>query len=125
MFPGEEISEKVGGDLKVLVQDMIKSSVATIDHVVAKNRDGDNSPANCAVMCKQCNSEKTNYTMRHWFKIHHKDINRNMQRYLDFVTKLIKKEKIEGYENYPQEFAKKVQESTLDKIVLKYEEMKK
>ncbi len=120
LFPLKSTEEKVGSPLKVIVQDMIKGSIATVDHIVAKDRKGWNNMANYAVMCKNCNNEKTNYSLLHWYDLHH-SVAKNMQKYLNKVVDMIQKGELpDEYEKYPYVFARCVNTLTNGRIILRF-----
>lgn len=120
LFPLKSTEEKVGSSLKVIVQDMINGSVATVDHIVAKDRKGWNNMANYAVMCKNCNNEKTNYSLLHWYNLHN-SVAQNMQKYINKVVDMIQKGELpKEYEKYPYVFARCVNTLTNGRIVLRF-----
>ena len=104
---------------------MFKGSIATIDHLVAKNRQGWENIANYVVMCKNCNNEKTNYSIMHWLDIH-PPVAKNMQKYMDvIVDKLHKGEFKEEYmKKYPFVFAKCLKILTQGKAVIRFDSSK-
>ena len=107
LFPNKDTVQKVGTVTKVIAQDMIKGSVATVDHLVARDRDGWEAMANYAVMCKNCNHEKTNYSFKHWCDLH-PGIQKNMQNYIKKIIELIKTGELDEkkYEKYPYLFSR-------------------
>lgn len=125
LYPNKETIEKVGSISKVIAQDMFKGSIATIDHLVAKNRQGWENIANYVVMCKNCNNEKTNYSIMHWLDIH-PPVAKNMQKYMDvIVDKLHKGEFKEEYmKKYPFVFAKCLKILTQGKAVIRFDSSK-
>lgn len=123
-FHEKDLVEKIGSELKLWAQDLYKGSVATVDHIVARNRGGVNAIENCSVMCKNCNSEKTNYSIRHWAGVHKKEIALNMQKYLDHIIYLLRTGQVKNQESYPFEFTKNLFEATEGKILLDLSKMK-
>ena len=120
LYPKEKTIKKVGTPLKVIAQDFIRSSVATIDHVEATDIGGKNQIYNYHIMCKSCNTDKGNYPLWHWFGLNDlKKMRNNMQKYLNKIILLIKDKKLgPEYKDYPKEYAKHIKLLTKNKILL-------
>lgn len=121
MYPRKETVKKVGSPMKVIVEDIFKGSVATVDHFVAKDRNGWERLPNYVVMCKNCNAEKTNYSVKHWSLIN-PEFGKNLQKYLNKIVEMIKKGELSSkYESYPAVLASSVSKLTDGKIVLRFD----
>lgn len=121
LFPPPSVVVKLQSQMKPIAQNIINGSVATVDHLIPKSKNGENSIYNCTVMCKDCNFEKSYYSFYYWYKLH-PGFKVNVQKYMDFVVNLINKGKLKDYSSYPKVFATRLQKLTDDreKIVLRF-----
>lgn len=121
LFPPFSVVAKLQSQMKPIAQNIINGSVATVDHLIPKSKNGENSIYNCTVMCKDCNFEKSYYSFYYWYKLH-PGFKVNVQKYMDFVVNLINKGKLKDYSSYPKVFATRLQKLTDDreKIVLRF-----
>lgn len=121
LYPQKDTVKKVGSPMKVIVEDIFKGSVATVDHFIAKDRRGWDKIPNYVVMCKNCNAEKTNYSVQHWSFLN-QDFGKNLQKYLNKIVDMIKKGELGAeYESYPAVLASCVNKLTDGKIVLRFD----
>ena len=120
LYPRTETIEKVGSPLKVIIEDIIKNAVATTDHAIAKNKEGQNHIANYVLMCKSCNSEKTNYSFKHWYDLH-PEIKINLQKNIDKVVEMIKTGVLKDFMDYPPQIAHQIKKLTNGEIILKFD----
>lgn len=120
LYPRAETIEKVGSPLKVIIEDIIKNAVATTDHVIARNKQGQNHIANYILMCKSCNAEKTDYSLKHWVDLH-PEMKINMQKNIDKVVKMIKEGLVKNFTDYPPQVAYQIKKLTNEKIILKFD----
>lgn len=124
LYPNNATIKKVGSPLKVVAQNIIKGSVATIDYMVPISKNGWEDQMNAVVMCKNCNHEKTNYSLEHWHMLH-PEMKQNMQKYLDKIVSLIKSGELKGMDRYPYVIASSVKKLTSGKVVLFFDLPKK
>ena len=120
LYPHPETIKKIGSPLKVIIQDIIKNSVATTDHLIAKDKQGTNHLANYILMCKNCNAEKTNYSIKHWLDLH-PETKINMQKNIDKVVEMIKTGILKDFVEYPPQIAAKIKKLTNGEIILKFD----
>ncbi len=85
----DALGSKYDSYTKIAVQNVFKMSVATKDHVVARNLDGEDDKSNFVVLCKDCNHNKTNYTLKYYNKMH-PETKDNFIKYIMFVKDKIK-----------------------------------
>ena len=120
LFPVPELVQKIGSPLKVAVQNMFKGSVATIDHFVPKNKKGDNDFSNLTVMCRNCNAEKTNYSMKKWLILNPK-WPQNLQNYVNEIGRMIKVGQLDrSYEQYLKDLIENTTNLSEGRIHLHY-----
>lgn len=121
LFPPASVVAKLQSQMKPIAQNIINGSVATVDHLIPKSKNGENSIYNCTVMCKDCNFEKSYYSFYYWYKLH-PGFKVNVQKYMDYIVNLINKGKLKDYSSYPKVFATRLQKLTDDreKIVLRF-----
>lgn len=110
-YPNNDTVEKVGTPLKVAIQDILKDSVATVDHLDPKykynpkeNQDlytqgRENRKANLVVMCKDCNGRKNTQDLKKWVR-KNPEMKHNLVKYLKEVKQLRKDNKIGAEFNY-------------------------
>lgn len=120
LYPRAETIKKVGSPLKVIIEDIIKNAVATTDHAIAKNKEGQNHIANYVLMCKSCNSEKTDYSFKHWYDLH-PEIKINLQKNIDKVVEMIKTGVLKDFMDYPPQIAHQIKKLTNGEIILKFD----
>ncbi len=121
LYPPASVVAKLQSQMKPIAQNIINGSVATVDHLIPKSKNGENSIYNCTVMCKDCNFEKSYYSFYYWYKLH-PGFKVNVQKYMDYIVNLINKGKLKDYSSYPKVFATRLQKLTDDreKIVLRF-----
>ncbi|CCY63767.1 unknown [Clostridium sp. CAG:967] len=121
LFPIADTAEKYKSELKVILQDIIKMSVATKDHVVARDKDGTNDLNNLIVLCKDCNQDKTNFDFKYW--IHrHPEMKENLNNYARFITDKIHENVLsENYFAYLEELSDYINRITDGEIEIQYD----
>lgn len=108
IFPNEDTVEKLNSYLKVFIQNMFKGNVATVDHLIPKGKNGENDISNYVVMCRNCNTEKTDYPLLRWLTIH-PEMASNVQKYINKIVSMIKNNELgPEYRKYPEIFSKKI-----------------
>ena len=102
LFPSNDVIMKVGSIPKIMAENIIARSLATIDHLVPKilyrEMDGpiqftkfqSNRKCNLVVMCKECNSNKGAKDLEIWMN-ENPNMKENLQKYLTQVENLQKK----------------------------------
>ena len=95
VHPLPKVLANYDSPLKVFAQDIIKQSVATKDHFIAKHLSGSDNPNNLIVLCKSCNQFKGNLSVYDWIK-HDKRIIANFQNYFDYISDGIRSGKIDS-----------------------------
>lgn len=119
-FPVSELVQKIGSPLKVAVQNMFKGSVATIDHFIPRNKKGENDLSNLTVMCRNCNAEKTNYSMKKWLILNPK-WPQNLQNYVNEIGRMIKVGQLDiSYEKYLKDLIENTTNLSEGRIHLHY-----
>ncbi len=117
VIPLKSVVEKGKSPLKIMAETIFNRSLATVDHLDPKSRYNknrnnnnykklpENKMENLVVMCKDCNSKKSNTSLNHWLKSH-PEMARNMEKYIRQIKQL-RKDKIIGkeFEYYPYEVA--------------------
>lgn len=124
LYPNDATIKKVGSTMKVITQNIMKGSVATIDYLVPISKNGWENKENAVVMCKNCNHEKTSYSLSHWHELH-PELAQNMQKYIDRIVSLIKSGELKDMDKYPFVIASSVKTLTNGKIVLHFNLPKK
>lgn len=84
LYPPPRIYDKFDSPLKIIIQDTFKSSVATKDHFVAKHNSGSNDKENLIVLCKSCNSYKSDSKTNSWLR-RTPEFKQNIQKQIDFI----------------------------------------
>lgn len=104
LFPDDEISQKVGSEIKVFAQDIFKSSVATVNNLDKTDKDiaQKDSKGKKVVFCKGCKTEKRTKDLKYWHKLH-PEMEQNLLKYLRKVEELSKNRTVKGFEYYPYE----------------------
>ncbi|MBS4760343.1 MAG: HNH endonuclease [Clostridium sp.] len=99
---------------------LLRGAAATIEHVKPRNRKNDNGKndiSNYIVLCGNCNSERNQIPYSEFIKFH-PDMPQNIQKYLDRVIKFINKGILIGYDKYPQQIRRAVEDESDKKINL-------
>lgn len=99
LFPLGSTTYKVGSALKCVMQDILKRSTATIDHLQPKNKGGSNEIENLAVLCDDCNKRKSDYEFPIWLKINPR-MKHNYKKYFNKIDELVARGELKGYESY-------------------------
>ena len=99
LFPLGSTTYKVGSVLKCVMQDILKRSTATIDHLQPKNKGRSNEIENLAVLCDDCNKRKTDYDFSIWLKINPR-MKHNYKKYFNKIDELVARGELKGYESY-------------------------
>ncbi len=96
--------------MKHIFTQFTKNSVATIDHLIAKDLKGENNKENLIVLCRNCNKEKTNMPIDKWLNMR-EDIRENLQKYVYNADKIIHREQLTDYYDYAPKLVKHLNES--------------
>lgn len=121
LFPIPTTAEKYKSELKVILQDILKMSVATIDHVVARDKDGTNEMNNLIVLCKDCNQAKTNFDFKYWL-YRRLEMKENLNKYAQFIAdKINEKVLSENYLSYLEELSEYVYDITDNETEIQYD----
>lgn len=120
IFPNKETIEKLNSYLKVYLQNLFKGTVATVDHLIPKGKNGENDLSNYVVMCRNCNTEKTDYPLLRWLVIH-PEMPKNVQKYMNKIVSMINNNELDPeYRKYPKIFSKKIAQLSHGKVDPKY-----
>lgn len=106
----------------VIAERLLRDSAATIEHVKPKNRkndNGENKISNYVVFCNSCNSERSQMPYSEFIKFH-PDMPENSQKYLDIVIENINNGTLEGYDKYPHQIQKAIEDESDGKIILNF-----
>lgn len=103
VYPVDTVVEKLNSPTKVIVQNIIRESVATKDHVIAKKKAGTNDKENLIVLCKCCNQSKGSADFYNWL-MRNKYAEKNLSNYFRAINEKIKNGEIEPeYKDYLKE----------------------
>lgn len=103
LYPINPLLEKFDSPIIVIVQNILKESTATKDHVLAKHKSGSDDEKNIIVMCKNCNTYKSSSGFYNWLKSD-KNIPQNITKYFNVINEKIKNGEIgPEYKNYLKE----------------------
>lgn len=96
LYPNTDLLKKIDNPFKIIIQDMIKDSSLTVDHLDSKGKYKEtpelyqkvaNDINNMVISCKSCNKEKSDSKVVHWVQ-KHPEIVLNFQQYLAKIKKL-------------------------------------
>lgn len=90
LYPPPNVYNKYGSPLKIILQDIFKSSVATKDHFVARHNFGSNDETNLIVLCKGCNTYKSDAKTDSWLR-RTPQFKYNIQKQADFIQDKVNK----------------------------------
>ena len=110
LHPLQKVIDRYDSPLKVFAQNIIKESVATKDHFIARNLEGADDADNMVVLCKSCNQYKGNSPVYDWIE-RDKRILPNFQNYFDYIAEGIKNGEIDSSK---AEYLKKLQMTAYD-----------
>lgn len=99
VFPLNSTTHKLHSVLKCVMQDIVKRSTATIDHLQPKNKGGSNDLENLVVLCDDCNQRKTDYEFPTWLKLN-PQMKENYKKYFYKIEESLALGKLKGYEEY-------------------------
>lgn len=88
-----------------IVRAISEELLATFEHVQAKSKDGTRAAANGIVLCKKCNSERSNVEYPIFLGLH-PEMFANMQKQINRVISFINNKKLIGYDSYPIDIKK-------------------
>lgn len=117
VYRGRDKDDIMNTKLRYAFFQIVKNSIATIDHVIARDNDGADNKNNLIVLCKDCNKEKSNSTFTYWLK-HKNNAKENLQKFINKVMELIKNGKIEDYDDYPSEITEHINKAAGRKIIV-------
>lgn len=95
LYPPPNLYNKFDSPLKIILQEIFKSSVATKDHFVAKHNAGSNDDANLIVLCKGCNTYKSDAKTDSWLR-RNPEFKDNIQKQADFIQDKINKGELDS-----------------------------
>ena len=121
--PPNNFTRNKSSKLKDMVNYTIARASASVDHMVAKSKGGENDTHNLMILCNDCNKHKKNKNFYYWIG-KDPDIHKNMQKYLDAVTDKIYKKGMKQYYGYPHRFAEQVRNLTQGTYTLTLSEKK-
>lgn len=116
LYRYRDADDIMGSKLKFTLYQIVKNSVATMDHVIAKDNDGDDDINNIIVLCKDCNKEKSNTSFTYWLK-HKQNVEANLQKYVNTILELISSGKIKGFDDYIQNIVKHINKAAGKEIL--------
>ena len=82
-----------------IAQRLITPSLVTVEHIKPQSLGGADDTSNYILECGSCNSRRGNMPYIEWFK-RMPEMPENLQKYIKVASKVIEREKIEGYESY-------------------------
>ena len=103
---------------KEIVTRFAQEMSATFEHVLAKSHKGKDAIENGIILCKKCNSERSNVPYRIYLKIH-PEMKKNIQKQINRIITFINSEKLIGYDNYPLDIKKTLLRETDNLIKIK------
>ena len=89
LYPSPKVYNKFDSPLKIILQDIFKNSVATKDHFIAKHNSGSNNETNLIVLCKGCNTYKSDAKTDGWLK-RTPQFKYNIQKQANFIQDKVK-----------------------------------
>lgn len=93
--------------LDSVVFKLFRADVATADHIVAYNKDGENSKDNLLGLCRVCNVLKSDINLMSWLKQNNESKD-NILNQLIIVNNMAKSGLIEGYNDWAKTVADKL-----------------
>ena len=103
---------------KDIVSKFAQEMSATFEHVKAKSQKGEDTIENGIVLCKKCNTERSNIPYRIYLKIH-PEMKKNIQKQINKIITFINHKKLLGYDNYPVDIKKTLLNETDNLIKIK------
>ena len=101
-----------------IVSKFAQEMTATFEHVKPKSQNGEDTIENGIVLCKKCNTERSNIPYRIYLKIH-PEMKKNIQKQMNRVITFINRKKISGYDNYPVDIKQTLLRETDNLIKIK------
>ncbi len=101
-----------------IVSKFAQEMTATFEHVKAKSQKGEDTIENGIVLCKKCNTERSNIPYRIYLKIH-PEMKKNIQKQMNRVITFINRKKLSGYDNYPVDIKQTLLRETDNLIKIK------
>lgn len=106
----------------VIVDQLLRGSSATHEHVKPRRRENDNglnNNSNYVVLCKNCNNDRARTPYSVYMKTH-PDMPKNFQKYLDKVIQFINTGLLVGFDSYPVDILNAVKTESDGLIRLNY-----
>ncbi len=103
---------------KEIVSQLAQEMIATFEHVKAKSLNGGDEIGNGIVLCKKCNTERSNIPYRIYLKIH-PEMKKNLQKQMNKIITFINRGKLTGYDDYPVEIKNTLLNETDNLIKIK------
>ena len=103
---------------KEIVSKFAQEMTATFEHVKARSNKGEDTIENGIVLCKKCNTERSNIPYKVYLKLH-PEMKKNLQRQMNRIMTFINREKLTGYDNYPVDIKKTLLNETDNLIKIK------
>lgn len=120
IYPINAVVERYNSSVKVIVQNIIKESVATKDHVIAKFKAGSDENKNIVVLCKSCNQFKGSMGFYNWL-MRNKNAENYFPKYFSVISEKIKNGEIEPeYKEYLKELQMHLYEISQGKFDVEY-----
>lgn len=82
-------------DDRQIISSIFSPIISTFEHVVPKSQKGANKMKNGLVMHQRCNCDRSNMSYRKFFR-YHPEMPKNIQKQINFITRLILKGKLDG-----------------------------
>lgn len=95
LYPLPHVYNKYDSPLKIILQDIFKTSVATKDHFIAKYNFGSNDETNLIVLCKGCNADKSDSQTDSWLR-RTPQFKYNIQKQADFIQDKVNKGELDN-----------------------------
>ena len=116
LFPEKAVCEKVGNPIKIIAQDILRSSVATVKDLDVKIPNSDfntlsQQKGRKIIMCKSCKKKQKDKNLKFWYKLH-PEMKQNLPKYLRKVEELSQNKEITGFEYYPYEILENIRKLT-------------
>ena len=109
----------------VIVEQLLRGSSATHEHVKPKNRENDkgaNDKSNYIILCRNCNSERARTPYSDFVKVH-PSMSENLQKYLNRVIAVINQGLLIGFDKYPLEIIDAIDKESNGAIKLHYNKL--
>ena len=100
-----------------IIEMFVREMQATYEHYKAKSKGGADDQNNIIILCKKCNSERSNLSYPFFLRFH-PEMKINLPRQVNKIIKFIMHGSLKNYDNYPIGIRKTVKDETDNAIIL-------